>query len=79
MQINPKPRLALQEETSNRLFFECRLVRSVWSILYMTTGFHPLHNVDHICLGCLEGLNKTLKSVFLRTQNGGLMLDSLVM
>jgi hypothetical protein len=45
----------------------------------MTTGFHPLHNVDHICLGCLEGLNKTLKSVFLRTQNGGLMLDSLVM
>ncbi|WVZ90481.1 hypothetical protein U9M48_036780 [Paspalum notatum var. saurae] len=34
-----------KEETINHLFFECRLSRSVWSILQMATGINPPQNV----------------------------------
>ncbi|WVZ62069.1 hypothetical protein U9M48_011857, partial [Paspalum notatum var. saurae] len=54
-----------KEETINHLFFECRLARSVWSVLQIATGINQPQNVNHMFGDWLQGFNKTSKTVFL--------------
>src|SRR6266508_5303118 len=54
-----------KSETINHLFFECRLARSIWTILQLATEKKQPESVEHMFGGWLYDLDINLKPVFL--------------